>query len=145
MSWVCYLFLLFKGLLISKVLFLFFSILPKNERKSSGPIRLGFLEELKTPKYPFEINWPFSNNFLASFSRIFSSHEGLDFADNNARAVICLGIPFPNIRSAEVNLKMKYNDLKHNKEKTILTGKEWYEIQAFRALNQVWLFLKFLF
>ena len=73
----------------------------------------------------------------------FSSHEGLDFADNNARAVICLGIPFPNIRSAEVNLKMKYNDLKHNKEKTILTGKEWYEIQAFRALNQVALLFSF--
>ena len=79
----------------------------------------------------------FRNNFSSLIFTNFSSLEGLDFADNNARAVICLGIPFPNIRSAEVNLKMKYNDLKHNKEKTILTGKEWYEIQAFRALNQV--------
>merc|ERR1712029_993865 len=47
--------------------------------------------------------------------------EGLDFADNNARAVICLGIPFPNFKSPEVSLKMKYNDAKNNKEKTILT------------------------
>ena len=30
----------------------------------------------------------------------------IDFADNNARAVICLGIPFPNIKEAQVNLKM---------------------------------------
>ena len=64
-------------------------------------------------------------------------YKGLDFADNNARAVICLGIPFPNFKSPEVSLKMKYNDAKNNKEKTILTGREWYEIQAFRALNQV--------
>ena len=61
----------------------------------------------------------------------------MDFADNNARAVICVGIPFPNIRNAEVKLKMNYNDKKNKNEKEILTGKEWYEIQAFRALNQV--------
>ena len=28
--------------------------------------------------------------------------EGLDFADNNARAVICVGIPFPNVRDSLV-------------------------------------------
>merc|ERR1719431_1271132 len=47
--------------------------------------------------------------------------EGLDFADNNARAVICVGIPFPNIRSAEVKLKMTYNDNKNKDQKAILT------------------------
>ena len=26
--------------------------------------------------------------------------EGLDFADNNARAVICVGIPFPNVKDS---------------------------------------------
>ena len=62
--------------------------------------------------------------------------EGLDFADNNARAVICLGIPFPNIKDAQVKLKMTYNDKKHSSNKTFLNGKAWYEIQAFRALNQ---------
>ena len=62
--------------------------------------------------------------------------EGLDFADNNARAVICLGIPFPAIKSPEVDLKMKYNDQRKQKDKNILTGNAWYEIQAFRALNQ---------
>ena len=62
--------------------------------------------------------------------------EGLDFADNNARAVICVGIPFPHIKDPQVKLKMTYNDKRNNSNKTILTGREWYEIQAFRAINQ---------
>ena len=62
--------------------------------------------------------------------------EGLDFADNNARAVICIGIPFPNWKDPKVELKMKYNDNRRNKDKNILQGRQWYEIQAFRALNQ---------
>ena len=31
---------------------------------------------------------------------------------------------------------MKYNDQRNQKNKNILTGNAWYEIQAFRALNQ---------
>ena len=62
--------------------------------------------------------------------------EGLDFADNNCRAVICLGIPFPNFREPAVELKIKYNDKKRAQDKNILQGHQWYEIQAFRALNQ---------
>ena len=62
--------------------------------------------------------------------------EGLDFADNNARAVICIGIPFPNWKDPKVELKMKYNDKKRVKDSNILQGRQWYEIQAFRALNQ---------
>ena len=62
--------------------------------------------------------------------------EGLDFADNNARAVICIGIPFPNWKDPKVELKMKYNDKRRDKDKNILQGRQWYEIQAFRALNQ---------
>merc|ERR1719370_924338 len=63
--------------------------------------------------------------------------EGLDFADNNARAVICIGIPFPNVKDMLVDLKQKYNDQK-KAEGThgLLSGREWYQIQAFRALNQ---------
>ena len=36
--------------------------------------------------------------------------EGLDFADNNARAVVCVGIPFPNVKDTQVELKRQYND-----------------------------------
>ncbi len=64
--------------------------------------------------------------------------EGLDFADDNARAVICVGIPFPNIKDVQVDLKKKYNDGRRGSDRScqVLSGNEWYEIQAFRALNQ---------
>eukprot|EP00092_Neocalanus_flemingeri_P038788 GFUD01042231.1.p1 GENE.GFUD01042231.1~~GFUD01042231.1.p1 ORF type:complete len:1506 (+),score=423.98 GFUD01042231.1:334-4518(+) len=62
--------------------------------------------------------------------------EGLDFADNNARAVVCVGIPFPAFKDTLVDLKKKYNDGRRVSNPNILPGREWYEIQAFRALNQ---------
>ncbi|XP_057365993.1 Fanconi anemia group J protein-like [Daphnia carinata] len=61
--------------------------------------------------------------------------EGLDFTDNNARAVVCVGIPFPNFKDTQVELKRQYND-KLSATTPLLSGSEWYEIQAFRALNQ---------
>ncbi|XP_077996428.1 Fanconi anemia group J protein homolog [Glandiceps talaboti] len=61
--------------------------------------------------------------------------EGLDFADNNARAVITVGIPFPNIKDTVVDLKKRYNN-EHVSSRGLLSGNDWYEIQAYRALNQ---------
>ncbi|XP_005986876.1 Fanconi anemia group J protein isoform X2 [Latimeria chalumnae] len=61
--------------------------------------------------------------------------EGLDFSDDNARAVVTIGVPFPNIKNLQVDLKRKYND-QHSKTRGLLPGNQWYEIQAFRALNQ---------
>ncbi|XP_067685021.1 Fanconi anemia group J protein homolog [Haliotis asinina] len=61
--------------------------------------------------------------------------EGLDFADNFARAVITVGIPYPNFKDIQVELKRKYNDM-HKAARGLLSGSDWYEIQAFRALNQ---------
>lgn len=60
--------------------------------------------------------------------------EGLDFTDNNARAVICVGIPFPNFKDTQVELKREYNDQKAPTS-ALLTGSEWYEIQAFRSVD----------
>ena len=63
--------------------------------------------------------------------------EGLDFADNNARTVICIGIPFPSVKDVLVNQKKKYNDKKKaGGAQGVLSGDEWYKIQAFRPLNQ---------
>ncbi|XP_065313953.1 Fanconi anemia group J protein-like [Gordionus sp. m RMFG-2023] len=72
--------------------------------------------------------------------------EGIDFADHLARLVISIGLPYPNVREKKVVLKRKYNDgLSHSTRLTngrgensnrSLTGSEWLEIQAFRALNQ---------
>lgn len=72
--------------------------------------------------------------------------EGLDFANDNGRAVIVTGIPFPAATDQRVKLKQLYLDspdakvlLKSgsvgNKPKT-LTGNEWYKQQASRAVNQ---------
>ncbi|CAF0846025.1 unnamed protein product [Brachionus calyciflorus] len=61
--------------------------------------------------------------------------EGLDFSDNYARAVIAVGIPYPNIKDIQVDLKRKYNN-NLSVKKNLLKGDDWYEIQAYRAVNQ---------
>ncbi|XP_031254651.1 Fanconi anemia group J protein homolog [Pistacia vera] len=61
--------------------------------------------------------------------------EGIDFSDDNARVVIVVGIPFPNITDILVDLKKKYNDT-YKSAKNLLSGNDWYCYQAFRALNQ---------
>ncbi|XP_069987166.1 Fanconi anemia group J protein homolog isoform X2 [Penaeus vannamei] len=61
--------------------------------------------------------------------------EGLDFTDDNARAVIAVGIPFPNVKDIQVDLKRQYNNA-HCRTRGLLSGGDWYEIQAYRAVNQ---------
>ncbi|XKL64380.1 hypothetical protein PGB90_004466 [Kerria lacca] len=46
-----------------------------------------------------------------------------------------IGIPFPSIKDSQVILKKKYND-QHQHSKGLLGGNDWYQIQAYRALNQ---------
>lgn len=62
--------------------------------------------------------------------------EGLDFADSKARAVVTVGIPFPNVKDMQVDLKRKYNDQQSRSGRPVMGGSAWYETQAFRALNQ---------
>ncbi|XP_026727702.1 Fanconi anemia group J protein homolog isoform X2 [Trichoplusia ni] len=61
--------------------------------------------------------------------------EGMDFKDHQARAVVCVGIPYPNTFDPAVDSKMKYND-KYVSGRQLLSGKEWLRVQAYRALNQ---------
>lgn len=42
-----------------------------------------------------------------------------------------VGIPFPNVKDIQVDLKKKYNNIFQHSRK-LLSGKEWYEIQAYR-------------
>ncbi|KAE9588051.1 putative DNA helicase [Lupinus albus] len=65
--------------------------------------------------------------------------EGLDFADHAGRAVLITGLPFATITDAKVRLKREYLDQQpHAQGETskVLTGDEWYNQQASRAVNQ---------
>lgn len=61
--------------------------------------------------------------------------EGIDFADDMARCVMCVGIPYPNAMDELVKQKKLYND-QNQYQQRILNGDEWYSTQAYRALNQ---------
>ncbi|XWS24611.1 hypothetical protein CRYUN_Cryun28dG0117900 [Craigia yunnanensis] len=79
----------------------------------------------------------FTNCEGAAFLAVFRGKvsEGIDFSDDNARVVIVVGIPFPNINDTQIALKKKYNNT-YQSSKNLLSGSEWYCHQAFRALNQ---------
>jgi len=86
--------------------------------------------------------------------------EGIDFSDGMSRAVVLIGIPYPNQKSPEISFKKAYNDREVQKAKMkwheqqkqhqsqskgsslplqephFLDGKKWYLQQAYRALNQ---------
>ncbi|CAH8332947.1 unnamed protein product [Eruca vesicaria subsp. sativa] len=63
--------------------------------------------------------------------------EGIDFADDNARAVVSFSTAFHFIdrHDLQVGLKKKYNDT-YKSSKNLLGGSDWYCQQAYRALNQ---------
>ena len=63
--------------------------------------------------------------------------EGLSFNDDLCRAVICLGVPYPQARDPVVIAKRRWNDARRAAGIThALSGSEWYELQAYRAVNQ---------
>ncbi|KAI9915934.1 hypothetical protein PsorP6_007544 [Peronosclerospora sorghi] len=62
--------------------------------------------------------------------------EGIDFSNDNARAVLCVGIPYPNVKELQVSLKRKYQDKMSRLNMKLVNGHNWYHLQAFRALNQ---------
>ncbi len=57
--------------------------------------------------------------------------EGIDFADDNGRAVIVTGLPFPLYTDPKVILKRRYLD-----ESKVSSGNLWYNQQTYRAVNQ---------
>lgn len=62
--------------------------------------------------------------------------EGLDFADANGRAVLITGLPYPPMMDPRVMLKQKYLDEMRIKNKDALSGQQWYQLEASRAVNQ---------
>ncbi|KAK5643901.1 hypothetical protein RI129_007746 [Pyrocoelia pectoralis] len=62
--------------------------------------------------------------------------EGLDFADSNGRAVLIIGLPFSPIKDPKVILKRKYLNDCRIQNKDMVSGDEWYSLEASRAVNQ---------
>lgn len=58
--------------------------------------------------------------------------EGVDFADMDARCVVCLGIPFAPYKDTLIVEKKKYN----NRKQGMITGDAWYTRQAALAVSQ---------
>ena len=47
---------------------------------------------------------------------------------------MCVGIPFPSFKDLKIQQKKEYNNAFFSRG--LLNGREWYDIQAFRAVNQ---------
>lgn len=63
--------------------------------------------------------------------------EGVSFNDDYARGVICVGIPFPSSHDRSISAKMSYNNEQRKfRAKGLLSGSEWYNQQAYRAIAQ---------
>lgn len=62
--------------------------------------------------------------------------EGLDFADMYGRAVMIIGLPLPSYDDPKVVLKKKYLDCSHQRNNNIISGDGWYNLEAFKAVNQ---------
>lgn len=72
--------------------------------------------------------------------------EGINFSDRLGRGVFIIGLPFPNIRSAVWQAKIKYIEEKayknssgteaEKKASATAAGKDFYENSCMRAVNQ---------
>lgn len=62
--------------------------------------------------------------------------EGLDFKDQNGRAVIVIGLPFPPYLDPRVVLKKEYLQVNRNALNQLQSGQDWYNMEATRAVNQ---------
>ena len=76
------------------------------------------------------------NNLLLFTVHRGINSEGINFPDDQARMVICIGISFPNIRDLKVKLKMDYLNEKYGKKKDGKKGWNWYKGEASVAINQ---------
>ena len=76
------------------------------------------------------------NSILLSVFRGTSS-EGIDFKDDFARMVVCIGVPFANKMEEKIQLKKKYLDkISEEKVGCSLDGRKWYVNDAISNVNQ---------
>ena len=63
--------------------------------------------------------------------------EGIDFSDNNARCVITLGIPYPNLKGEEVGFKRDYNNEQNRRMPQVMNGSDWVSPSPCRRSTDV--------
>ncbi|KAI9292266.1 DNA repair helicase [Neoconidiobolus thromboides FSU 785] len=62
--------------------------------------------------------------------------EGINFSDDLGRGVIVIGLPYPNLKSLDLTLKMDYLDFKNNTINNKTTSKDYYQNLCMRSVNQ---------
>ena len=95
-----------------------------------------YIDSSKDKNIIKQIKDNFNNNYI--FFSVYRgiASEGIDYSDDSARAVICIGIPFADFSDNRVKLKIEYlNKLRHEDE-NLISGHEWYEADAMTAVNQ---------
>ena len=75
------------------------------------------------------------NSILFSVFRGVSS-EGIDFKDDFARMVVCVGVPYASVVEEKIQLKKKYLDKICKEGGSKLDGKKWYLNDAISNVNQ---------
>ncbi|KAM7532739.1 hypothetical protein Aperf_G00000130010 [Anoplocephala perfoliata] len=74
--------------------------------------------------------------------------EGLDLTDHTSRAVVVVGIAYPPCEDPRIKIKMAFldeqrfqyqqqpSDTSGSRKVDLPTGRQWYKLQAWRAVNQ---------
>ena len=77
-----------------------------------------------------------NNNLLLFTVYRGRSSEGINFSDDEARMVICIGVPYPKLTDIKVQLKKDFLDERNKRENIGFDGWKWYREEAINAVNQ---------
>ena len=103
-------------------------------------------EKIKNPFFDLSFNRTFSEEIIMKGKRynnllLFTvyrgrSSEGINFSDDEARMVICIGVPYPKLTDIKVQLKKDFLDERNKRENIGFDGWKWYKEEAINAVNQ---------
>ena len=103
-----------------------------------------FKELYKNKLIIFDIKQKYDNNLVDKKNKnkiLFTVYrgknsEGVNFIDDEARMVICVGIPYPNILDIKVQLKKIFLEEKNKNGISEYNSNQWCKEEAFIAINQ---------
>lgn len=101
-----------------------------------GRYKKVYIDTAKDKNLAGEIRKNLNKNYIVFSVFRGSSSEGIDFSDDWARMVICVGVPFANTIDKRVKLKIDYLNSINKNKKEFIDGNEWYLIDAMIAVNQ---------